>query len=1083
MADRRLRFVTEGNLTPSGSFRNWGRNNYLQWSASIQVKSLLISEDGKADVTVPFNPAKTIPVTVTLYSSNYAVLNFDISSISDITHNLLSGGFEFISGKYVPLVRYRKAVTHALGAWGYNNGWTELNISSSSFFNISGSTLTLRVDGFINNRSGNSNVVHGIYDTKNQREIPTIPWDYFQVKYTGEVGSTAAPSQVSGLVATGGSKQVFLRWSNPSNDSITRYEYRRREYTGDTGGTWGNWTAIPSSGSSTVNYTVTGLKDATKYGFQVRAVNPTGNGDASLEAQATTSDAPDPDPVDPGPINPNPVVPTRNVPSAITYFNVIPRDKSATLIWGIHTDLSVTSYQYRRRTYSGGTGGSWGNWILASSSRLTTRLEVTGLANGTQYGFQIRPISNSGNGPASFEKTATPAAGTVGLSKPVLALEVGIKNVPGLGLTPFLVSSVPGLKTGDGGADFDFISTRARYYENGVPGEWNNGYYIQPQHRIGNINDEQATFYGGPTSVISRDPPLTEITVVPYFVGSDAATAWPLRDGVYDVEVYTGTISGSRASGNLRVSARSPVTKEQVTVVVPVKPDPAQFLVAISGNNRVKLTWGFPDDNTIEHYEYRQRIYPTAVWGSWTKIEGSDALTITHEITELTNNVRYGFQVRPVNLLGGADDSNEATATPMPPPVPDLVEGLEVGLEEGKGYLSWRNPNNPTILRWEYRIRTWSYPATDPLSGHISDTGFLAVPSSDSDTTEYTVSGLVDGRRWYSFQVRPRNETGAPTQNRWVPDPPKTPIPPSAPSKPTGLKVFSGDAEARITWNDPRVNPSSMSAITRYYVRYRVYDIFGEAGEFGTWEAIEGSGNNTVEHTLTGLENNLIHGIQIFCENAIGQSPPSDEAFASPSTIPDLHPLEYQVLVDVRGDNSFRDEDGTLVELWETRAIKEDVVAWRGRRFEGSQLDHATAGNFAVRLRNDDGELSKGGRLELVANQRVQVRMRIADSAGRTTVQSAPTLEQLRQVNNGYDDIDIRLHARVTGYRTALVFWDDVIGVTEWEYSLKHQDSWWGQWIYTPDRPLTVHGKGNLGIRIRSIDRTIQDSIEVYMGR
>ena len=68
------------------------------------------------------------------------------------------------------------------------------------------------------------------------------------------------------LSATPDDGQVTLSWTNPANNTITKYQYRRKTDTG----TYGSWTDIPNSGDTTTSYTVTGLTNGTEYTFGVR---------------------------------------------------------------------------------------------------------------------------------------------------------------------------------------------------------------------------------------------------------------------------------------------------------------------------------------------------------------------------------------------------------------------------------------------------------------------------------------------------------------------------------------------------------------------------------------------------------------------------------------------------------------------------------------------------------------------------------------------------------------------------------------------------------------------------------------------
>ena len=100
------------------------------------------------------------------------------------------------------------------------------------------------------------------------------PW---YVKATPAAPLPAAPS---GLAATAGKGSVRLTWNASTDSTITRYEYQVRW----AGVGWGEWTAIPGSGSATASYVVTGLTGGTEYRFHLRAVNATGAGTVAPDA-------------------------------------------------------------------------------------------------------------------------------------------------------------------------------------------------------------------------------------------------------------------------------------------------------------------------------------------------------------------------------------------------------------------------------------------------------------------------------------------------------------------------------------------------------------------------------------------------------------------------------------------------------------------------------------------------------------------------------------------------------------------------------------------------------------------------------
>ena len=99
----------------------------------------------------------------------------------------------------------------------------------------------------------------------------------------------AVPDAPTGLAGTAGDAQVALSWDDPSDTSITGYEYRVGTTATDGTVTWSpDWTDIANSDDQTTSYTVTGLTNGTAYTFEVRAVNASGDG-AATSTTATPS--------------------------------------------------------------------------------------------------------------------------------------------------------------------------------------------------------------------------------------------------------------------------------------------------------------------------------------------------------------------------------------------------------------------------------------------------------------------------------------------------------------------------------------------------------------------------------------------------------------------------------------------------------------------------------------------------------------------------------------------------------------------------------------------------------------------------
>ena len=196
----------------------------------------------------------------------------------------------------------------------------------------------------------------------------------------------AAPDVPRELTAAPGDRKVTLKWQAPASDgglAIDRYEYRYTlvgsltlnaagNTTGNTTPAGKDWTSVGTDRTVTTN----SLANGTKYAFEVRAVNGAGPGGA------TEPDAP-------------------------RDFRAIPGDGRVTLRWKAPADdggSAVFLYLYR---YAAGPSVPSGTAWKSVQNALTVAID--GLANGTQYAFELRAVNRAGTSdPATA--TATPLA-------------------------------------------------------------------------------------------------------------------------------------------------------------------------------------------------------------------------------------------------------------------------------------------------------------------------------------------------------------------------------------------------------------------------------------------------------------------------------------------------------------------------------------------------------------------------------------------------------------------------------------------------------------------------------------------------
>ena len=190
-----------------------------------------------------------------------------------------------------------------------------------------------------------------------------------------------APSAPRGLSATGSDQSVTLSWSAPASDggsAILRYQYRYQQ----TGRGFTDWATVPG-GASATSYAVTGLENGTSYTFEVRAVNSIGGGQGATASATLAESAP-------------------GAPAALTATG---GDEQVALSWDAPADggSQIIRYEYRYAA----SGETWSEWMTASGGGSARSATISGLTNGTLYGFQVRAVNGIGEGPHA-EASATP---------------------------------------------------------------------------------------------------------------------------------------------------------------------------------------------------------------------------------------------------------------------------------------------------------------------------------------------------------------------------------------------------------------------------------------------------------------------------------------------------------------------------------------------------------------------------------------------------------------------------------------------------------------------------------------------------
>ena len=312
-----------------------------------------------------------------------------------------------------------------------------------------------------------------------------------------------------------------------------------------------------------------------------------------------------------------------------------------------------------------------------------------------------------------------------------------------------------------------------------------------------------------------------------------------IKRGLTNGTEYSYVIRGVIADADGLQSDAAAATPVAATSV----PDqPGNFTAEQNGIRRVSLEWdASASPLTIAGYQL------TEDGGSeWTAIPDSHSGTASWTVTGLANGATYNFSVRAVNGADNSDAADAATVTVVARPA--RPAGFAATPQNGQVWLTWDDPENDSITRWEY----WTRKGSDTAEG------WKAVPGSDVGTTSYLVTDLDNGQV-YRFRLRAVNLAGTSDNTGLQAATPNTDRT-NGPLKPRGLTAVAEAGQVTLSWLDP--NDSSIEGY--------------EVSQDGTWSAISGGGANTTEHTVTNLTNGTSYTFRVRGRNEVGTSPESD---------------------------------------------------------------------------------------------------------------------------------------------------------------------------------------------------------------
>ena len=717
---------------------------------------------------------------------------------------------------------------------------------------------------------------------------------------TARVVPLMLPDAPTGLRTEAEEGAVRLYWTQSTDTSVTGYEYSTDG--GD------NWVAI----ADRTDHRVAGLTNGRTYTFYLRALSARGASAAST-AVATPDVA----------------------PGAPTNLQAQAGDEQVTLTWAAPTSGGRFGKYQLWHTLA----PTWTDIPGSDREMAATRYVVTGLTNDPEqpHSFRVRAANDAAVGPHA-EASATPTG-----PLPTLSIEGQFVRSEGGGT--FVMQArlsrasdervVVDILTADGSAIAGTDYTERRVVGRVLsPGIISTEFSVQITQDSRDEGDETFTV----RLSNSRNAAISTIagTVTATIVDDDSSdiTIGPIADFTEKAtRIRTVTFSASHSGGRslqYRVETVEPVPQLgvsrilvepasakrlengagvvtienlrkiwgvlRVRVIVheptndveaeraftatllnedEVAPSRPAELKARPGEGAVELTWLPQGDLSVTSYEYKQNS------GRWIAIPGSDAHTVRHTVTGLTNGTPYTFEIRSVNAQGSGDASDAVTATPMAlPAMLPAVANLRTLAGRNRVRLLWDRPSLGTGADLSYVYRIGTQPPVD-------------IAGSDASTTSQDFLNLLPGT--YTIVVWARNNS-----NNQGGVQSSVTVTIEGPPAPGGLHAEAGDGVVTLRWT---VAPTPRVAGYQYQV------------DGGPWlSAIRPGGDRVpgdgTDFRIEGLTNGQEYtfGLRAQGNPSEGQYGygPSAEVTATPASIPLLQaPRGLEVTAGTLRDTTF----------------------------------------------------------------------------------------------------------------------------------------------------------------------------------
>ena len=539
-----------------------------------------------------------------------------------------------------------------------------------------------------------------------------------------------APESVAG---TAGNNQVALTWTPPASNggsAITNYSI---QYSSD-GGT--SWSTALLTGSTSANFTVTGLTNGTTYIFKVAAKNSAGTGNYSENSLGVMP------------------VTTPDVPASVSGTA---GNTEVALSWSAPASnggASITDYVVQ---YSSNSGSTWS--AAMSTGSTSANFTVTGLTNGTTYIFKVAATNSAGSGnysasspsvtPATTPDVPTSVSGTAGNTEVTLSWTAPANN-GGSAITNYSIQ----YSSDEGTSWSEALLTGSTSTSHTVTGLTNGTAYV---FRVAAVNALGTGSYSDQSAFVTPYIPWTEVTVGSNITMRDNATGlwWSKDQGAMDWDTamsYCGNLSyngagagswGVPTQDELMAAFNNGINTQGRTgwitnfnpyfwssvsyntyqawfvsladlahggatnpdgkfytyqVICVTNPDAPTAVTGTAGNTEVALSWAAPANNgggAITGYSIQHSLNGGY---TWSEAISTGSTSTSHTVTGLSNGTAYVFRVAAVNALGTGSYSHPS-ASVIPVPWTDVTVGSDITMRDPATGLWWSNDRG--AMNWD----------------------------------------------------------------------------------------------------------------------------------------------------------------------------------------------------------------------------------------------------------------------------------------------------------------------------------------------------------------------------------------------